>query len=197
MTDLDALWLGNLQQVVDRAAHELKDALNGVSLNVEVVRSRSGNAELPAAAVGAFAAAAGEQIETLGKRLESLLFLTRPAREPTDVALTLRHLAVLRVPAARADGGELTVEGVEHHVPTTARGTAVRLALSAGLLAVSPKGTRGRCVLDGGSGAVVRFSHESAGACDLDPAIIAALAGQAIRIERSPADLAVVFPGNS
>ena len=200
MTDLDALWLARLQEVADRAAHEIKDSLNGVVLNVEVARSRSAKPEGAAATVGPFAEAAASQLETLGKRVESLLFLARPARGSSDVAVTLRHLAELLVPAASADGGSLRVDGMDRPAPTSASGTAVRLALAAGLLAASPKGTRGRCTLEGmveGKGTVVRFSHESAGACTLDPATAAALAGHDVRIEGSREDLAVVFPGNS
>lgn len=194
MTDVDGLWLAKLQEVVDRAAHEVKDALNGVTLNVEVVRSRAGKAELPATAIESFAEAAAAQLETLSRRVESVLALGRPARNPADVALTLRHLAELLVPAARADGGSLSIDGITTNAPTSAPGTVVRLGLAAGLLAVSGKGRQGRCVLENGPEAVVRFSHESAGACDLDPATAAALAGHAVRIERSPRDLTLVFP---
>lgn len=194
MTDVDGLWLAKLQEVVDRAAHEVKDALNGVTLNVEVVRSRAGKAELPATAIGSFAEAAASQLETLSRRVESVLVLGRPARNPADVALTLRHLGELLVPAAHADGGRLSIDGVTTSAPTSAPGTVVRLGLAAGLLAVSGKGRQGRCVLENGPEAVVRFSHESAGACDLDPATAAALAGHAVRIERSPRDLTLVFP---
>lgn len=194
MTDVDGLWLAKLQEVVDRAAHEVKDALNGVTLNVEVVRSRAGKAELPATAIESFAEAAAAQLETLSRRVESVLALGRPARNPADVALTLRHLAELLVPAAHADGGSLSIDGITTNAPTSAPGTVVRLGLAAGLLAVSGKGRQGRCVLENGPEAVVRFSHESAGACDLDPATAAALAGHAVRIERSPRDLTLVFP---
>lgn len=194
MTDVDGLWLAKLQEVVDRAAHEVKDALNGVTLNVEVVRSRAGKGELPATAISSFAEAAAAQLETLSRRVESVLVLGRPARNPVDVALTLRHLAELLVPAAHADGGSLSIDGITTSAPTTAPGTVVRLGLAAGLLAVSGKGRRGRCVLENAPEAVVRFSHESAGACDLDPATAAALAGHAVRIERSPRDLTLVFP---
>lgn len=194
MTDVDGLWLAKLQEVVDRAAHEVKDALNGVTLNVEVVRSRAGKAELPATAIESFAEAAAAQLETLSRRVESVLALGRPARNPADVALTLRHLAELLVPAAHADGGSLSIDGITTNAPTSAPGTVVRLGLAAGLLVVSGKGRQGRCVLENGPEAVVRFSHESAGACDLDPATAAALAGHAVRIERSPRDLTLVFP---
>src|SRR5213075_1153796 len=112
MTDLaiDQLWLKTLEEVVNRAAHEVKDSLNGVSLNVEVVRSR---AERPGAEDGltAFATAASEQLELLTNRAEAVLFLARPARDPADVALVLRHLAALLIPAAKADGKRLVVDG--------------------------------------------------------------------------------------
>lgn len=200
MTDLDALWLARLQEVADRAAHEVRDALNGVVLNVEVTRSRAGSVELPANAIAPFAQAAAAQLETLAARVESLLFLARPQRGAADVGVTLRHLALLLVPAARADGGQLAVEEEGQLAPTSAPPVAVRLALAAGLLAAAPPGTRGSCVLEvagadeGNSGAVVRFSHESAGACRIDSATVAALAGHAVRIEGSDKDLAVVFP---
>lgn len=198
MTDLDAAWLRAFQEVANRAAHEVKDALNGVALNVEVVRSRSSAGDAPATAVAPFATAAADQLEVLGRRVEALLVLARPPREPTDVALTLRHLAELLVPAARADGGSLKVEGGERHAPTGAGGTATRLALVSGLLAVTAKGAHGRCGLDvAGGSAVVRFSHESAGDVPLDPALATLLAGHAIRCERSGTDLTFAFPGIS
>jgi hypothetical protein len=197
VTDLDALWLARLQQVVDRAAHEVKDALNGVVLNVEVARSRSANPDFSATALGPFAEAAAAQLETLGQRIEAILFLARPQRGGVDAGVTLRHLAQLLVPAARADGGHLVVEGADQSAPTSAPAAAVRLALASGLIAATPKGATGKCVLEAGSSgpdAVVRFSHESAGACSLDPATAAALAGHAIRIEGSETDLVLVFP---
>lgn len=199
MTDLDALWLARLQAVGNRAAHELKDALNGAVLNVEVARSRSGRADAVVPEIAPFAAAAAEQLETLARRVEALLFLTRPAAEPADVCLNLRHLAELLVPAARADGGTLEVDlsGAPAAAPSRAGGTAVRLALATGLLAVSGKGISGRCRLESGANPVVRFSHESAGACELDPATAAALAGRSIRSERSGNDLILVFPGST
>jgi signal transduction histidine kinase len=197
VTDLDALWLARLQEIVDRAAHEVKDALNGVVLNVEVTRSRSSKPDLAAVALGPFAEAASAQLEALTQRVEAVLFLARPQRGGVDVGVTLRHLAHLLVPAARADGGALVVEGESQSAPTTAPAAAVRLALASGLIAATPRGSTGRCVLErvsSGLDTVVRFSHESAGACSLDPATAAALAGHAIRIERSDEDLVVVFP---
>jgi signal transduction histidine kinase len=196
MEDLDKLWLQTLHEIVGRAAHEVKDALNGVSLNLEVVRSRSASEQ---AELLSFATAASEQLEILSARTESLLFLTRPHREasgPADVALTLKHLATLLVPAIKSDGGALEVDGSQGAAPTAAPAQAVRLALAAGILTLTREGGTSRCRLESGSNTVVRFSHESAGACTLEPPIAAVLAGHTIRIERSGKDLVMVFPGS-
>lgn len=203
MTDLDRLWLTTLEEVVGRAAHEVKDALNGVSINLEAVRSRVSRKGSNVESVSGLADAAASQLEVVIARTEALLFLARPHRPPTtlpDVALTLRHLAALLVPAARSDGGSLEVEGYEKPVQTGAPAQAVRLALAAGLLGFGLK-ARGRCRLEGGNDEsgrepVVRFSHESAAACSLDPAVAQALAMHNIRTERSGPDLNLWFPGS-
>ena len=196
--DLSVLWLETLQDVAHRAAHEVKDSLNGVSLNIEVIRSRSLREGTPASGVAAFAEAASAQFESLSARTESLLFLVRRPRAaaPEDVAATLRHLATLLVPAARADGGQLEVEVPDRSVPTAAPGVPVRLALARGLTALMDVGGSGRCRLDGGTGTVVRFSHESAGACRIEPAIAALIAEYDITTEMDPAgNLLLRFPG--
>jgi hypothetical protein len=192
--DLDNLWLATLQEITNRAAHEVKDALNGVSLNLEVIRSRSSNPHATLNGLEEFAMTAAEQLELLSARTEAVLFLARPPRDPADIAVTLRHLASLLVPATKADGGLLSVDGYAQSVPTAAPAQATRLALAAGLLALIKEGGASRCRLETGSETVVHFSHESAGTCSLDPAIAAAIAEQRIRTERSDNDLLLLFP---
>lgn len=199
LRDVDSLWLATLQEVVGRAAHEVKDALNGVSLNLEVIRSRAGRPETAASALTSFATAAADQFELLAVRTEALLFLVRPHRPASgqpDVGLTLRHLGSLLVPATKSDGGTLEVTGAEHSVPSSAPAAAVRLVLAAGLMAVTRAGGASRCALERGAEIVVRFSHESAANCVLDPAIAAAVAEHNIRTQRSNGDLVIVFPGS-
>ena len=36
--DIGALWLHTLQRAMARASHDVKDALNGVSVNMEVIQ---------------------------------------------------------------------------------------------------------------------------------------------------------------
>ena len=197
MTEVDRLWLRALQQVVGLAAHEVKDSLNGVSLNLEVIRSRASrpNGAGDNSTFAAFATAASEQLELLAIRTEAVLFLARPAREPADVAVVLGHLSSLLIPATKADGGRLAVEGYQTSAPTSAPAQATRLALAAGLLALTKDGNSGHCWLESGAEPVVRFSHESAVPCNLDPAIASAIAEHSIRTERSGSDLRIVFPG--
>jgi hypothetical protein len=153
--------------------------------------------------LSAFAGAAADQLDMVTDRTESLLFIARPHRgpAPADVGLTLRHLATLLVPAAKSNGGELEVDGGNQSVPTAAPAIATRLALAAGLLSLTKEGGVGSCRLEtpvNGTtdrGTVVRFSHEAASTCSIEPEIATAIAQHQIRTERSGSDLLIVFPG--
>ena len=220
MTDIDLLWLRTLEELGDRAAHEIKDTLNGVSLSLEVVRGRSGMTSSASSSVSDFAATAAAQLELVTERIEAMLVLSRRPREPADVAMTLRRLASLMVPAAKADGASLTVEGAEGSATTRAAAQATRLALGALLLQLVRHGG-GKCRLEAGPAspangngggihgsdgraAVVRFSHEAADACTLDPEIQSTIEEHGIRVEqghareeggRRFAETLLVFPG--
>ena len=197
MTDaIAALWLNTLHEIMDRSAHEVKDSLNGVSLNLEVIRSRSSRAGTAAKDIASFAEAASGQFETLTARVEAMLALARPPRAGSaDLAQSLKLLSTLLVPAARADGRTLTVDGYEQSVPTGAPALAVRLALASGMLSLVKGSKSGRCTLQSGLEPVVRFSHESAVTCSLDSAVAEALAGCNINTRRSDHDLLIEFPG--
>jgi hypothetical protein len=191
--NLDKLWLATLEEVINKGAHEVKDVLNGVSLNLEVIRSRVSNPVASHNGLDLFAMTAAEQLELLSARTEAVLFLARPAREPADIAVILKHLASLLVPATRADGGSLTVDGYWTSAPTRAAAQATRLALAAALLALTKDGGSSLCKLEKGAETVVRFSHESAGTCSLDPTVALAIAEEGIRHKRSGKDLLLVF----
>jgi hypothetical protein len=198
---LERLWLDALQGIVARAAHEVKDALNGVALNLEVIRSRSSSGR--ESGLGSFAESASAQLEALTARTEALLFLARAPKsgsDETDLAVTLKHLAALLVPAAKSEGGSLEVDGIDVSLSTAAPSVPVRLALAAPLLGLIKEGGRGRCSLQqansgaSGPGAVVRFSHESAVVRTVDPDIAKAIQHHGITAERSDNDLLVTFP---
>ncbi|MES2177168.1 MAG: hypothetical protein V4550_04820 [Gemmatimonadota bacterium] len=134
--DTAALWLHAFQRAVARASHDVKDALNGVSVNVEVVRSRAARPDTPAAAVLQFSNAAGQQLDRLSTLIDAILSLARAEREPVDVAAVLRRMTILcGASSSPADAHVRLIKGdYTGAVVTSARGDVVRLALVAPLL---------------------------------------------------------------
>ena len=196
MTDAEVLWLEAYRELILRGAHEIKGTLNGMALNLEVLRTRAQKATVEGKAVAPFADAAYDEFEKLSARIEAHLFLARPHRgdAPVDISVTVKHMATMLGPAARADGVGLEVEGFEVPAPTSAGASAVRLALATGLLALIKEG--GRCRVEPGSGAVVRFSHQSANtpAGSLGPQVEKAIAAEGIRAQEAGSELTLVFP---
>ncbi|HET9799556.1 MAG TPA: hypothetical protein VFP90_16265 [Gemmatimonadaceae bacterium] len=133
--DAGVLWLAALQRALGRAAHDVKDALNGVSVNLEVVRSRAGRAEAPASAVAPFAEAAAQQLERLTALLDTVLSLGRSERAPVDLSVTLRRVASLCGASSTATDARVVVRDLhDGDARTSVVGDAVRLALAAPLL---------------------------------------------------------------
>ncbi|MEP6992126.1 MAG: hypothetical protein ABJA80_14430 [bacterium] len=134
--DIGALWLVVLQRALGRASHDVKDALNGVSVNLEVIRSSAARPEVPASAVAPFAEAAGQQLDRLTSLIEAVLALARAERAPADVAAILRRVVtVSQASASSADAAvELLDSGLMLATHTSVRGDVVRLALMAPLL---------------------------------------------------------------
>jgi hypothetical protein len=134
--DVEGLWLATLQRALGRASHDVKDALNGVSVNVEVIRGRSRRADTLASAVAPFAESAGQQLERLTTLIEAVLALGRAERAPVDVAVTLRRIATVCGASSKPTDAEVLVEvGDVDSAATTLSGDAVRLALAAPILA--------------------------------------------------------------
>lgn len=158
------LWLEVGQRIAGRAAHEVRNALNGVAVNVEVVRSRLARAAaepgaVPPASVARFADVAAAQLESLSALTDAVLALARPAPEPADVRRLLAPVAVLLDAVARSEGGSLTLEDEEEdegaagtaHVAASAR--VARLVLAAALDAAVGCGRAVTCRVERGDAA--------------------------------------------
>src|SRR3954466_10957842 len=130
--EIDALWLQSLNQLVERVSHELKGALNGVSVNQEVIRSRSQKASATAASLITFIDAAVSQLDVVMSLTDALLGLTRRAREPVDIGAEARRIAILLAAVARADSRQLSIDdssALNALGVTSATGSAVRLVI--------------------------------------------------------------------
>ena len=197
--DAGVLWLAALQRALGRASHDVKDALNGVSVNLEVVRSRASRADALASAVAPFADAAAQQLERLTALLDAVLALGRSEREPADVGITLRRVAALCSASNAAADARVTVrDGRIDDARTAVPGDAVRLALAMPLLeaVVGRKGeTRDNvvCELEGSDDAVVvRLVADRPITIPTDVADVLRAAG--VRWTESANDLSLIFP---
>jgi hypothetical protein len=195
--EVDVLWLEALQQVAGRAAHEIKGALNGVCVNLEVVRSRAANqAGGPASNLTRFAEAARGQLEELVAMNEALLALTRRPRDIVDVATTAQHLITLLAPAARSEGGSLEVVGLPMNggSATSASAGTVRLVLATALLRALDKRATATCRLDAADGMVIRLECADGSAIELDPRVVRIATDAGIQIDSNGGGLSVAFP---
>ena len=195
---VDELWLDVLQQISARTAHEIKGALNGVSVNLEVVRSRSAKAEASAASVAPFATSAADQLDVVVRMTEALLGLCRAPREPVDVTETVDRFVALLAPSARVDGASLRLEppprdAVRRAVRT--RGNAVRSLLGAALLAALARKGDIRCRISGGEDTVVSLECADAeGPLTIPPEIMVVAADAGVPIHVEGPSMSLTFP---
>lgn len=142
LEDVASLWLATLQRGIARASHDVKDALNGVSVNLEVIRSRAARPDTPASAVASFGESAGHQLERLTSLIEAVLALGRVERTPVDVGITLRRVVTICGASTSSDDAAVKLVEDESMGSTFTRVApdVVRLVLLAHLLdlVVSP-----------------------------------------------------------
>ena len=193
---VDALWLEMLHRISTRAAHELKGALNGVSVNLEVVRSRSERGDAQASALSKYALAAAEQLGSVIAMTDALLVLARPTREPVEIGPVLRRINALLAPAVRADGRRLELEeSIDGLGVTSATGNAARLAIAASLLAATDGSTHVACrVTTDDQEPVLRIECRDRATLTLDQEVAPAVADSGIRMQAEPSAISISFP---
>jgi signal transduction histidine kinase len=133
---VDELWLRSYQKLAAYVAHDLKGALNGVSVNLEVVRSRAEREGTLASDVQRYSRSACDQLAVVIRATTSLLTAGRAMKGPVEVTAIARNLVSLVADTAANDGIRVDLE-VEGGMPaeTRASANAVRLAIAEPLLA--------------------------------------------------------------
>jgi signal transduction histidine kinase len=194
----DELWLDVLQEVSARTAHELRGALNGVAVNLEVVRSRSARPDAAAVSVAPFAASASDQLEAVVGMTEALLKLARPPRDPVDLGETLDALAALMLPSAHAEGGSLRIDMPGREVGggvVRVRGNVVRLVIAATLLAALSRKGDIRCRVEMGEEVVVGIEcADGEGPLELSSEVLAVAEAADIRVHSEGRSMSLAFP---
>jgi signal transduction histidine kinase len=201
--DAAALWLAFLQRSLSRASHDVRDALNGVSVNLEVIRSRATRPGSAAADVAPFAEAAGQQLERLTNLLEALLALGRSERGATDVSFALRQMAILCGAASSGAGAPVEVRlagGEMDGMMTRVSGDIVRLTIGATLAdAVAGTDRTSRagavvCTIDGNATHVLVTVEADGRRVRLPDGIAEAARAAGVQWSEDPQHLSLAFP---
>jgi len=135
------LWLRTLQAICDSAAHEVKGAMNGVAVNLEVVRTRAQRDGPLSQDVRSYATSAADQLGALNAMTQAMLSLVRTGREPADVGRIAGQIVSLLGPGVRSGGNRLEFIAEPLGKTTTSAPVAVvRLVLGAALYAMAEHG---------------------------------------------------------
>lgn len=193
-----ALWLVELQRVAVRGSHAIRNALNGVAVNLEVVRGRARRADATGESLSRFAEVAANQLDATTMLSEALLALTRPPREPADVRATAMAIhALLR---EGRTGGDGLRNGTRYEGPaaTAVPGVAVRLALAHALLPAAdddPPAEWSVEMSDGAAPAVLAFQvRRPSSAPRMDDEVEAVVQAAGVRVEHGTGTLTLSFP---
>ena len=193
-TAVDALWLATLQKLAAHVAHDLKGALNGVSVNLEVVRSRSERESSTGADVHRFAANAADQMAIVIRATTALLSLARGTRGPVEVSMVAKQVANLLDDMSSASGGrvQVMIEG-GMSAETAAPLNAVRLAVTECLMP-AVAGDKPVTVRVAGLPSP-RIQISPAAAPGLSPEVEAALSAAEIQIGTDGHGISISLPG--
>ena len=199
--DVGSLWLATLQRAMGRASHDVKDALNGVSVNLEVIRSRAARPDTPASAVASFGESAGHQLERLTSLIDAVLALSRAERTPVDVGATLRRVVTLCGASTSSDDAavRLVEDAGMGSTFSPVSSDVVRLALLAHLLDLVVSPARGTALSDvtctlssSDDGVQVRFAADGRSVSTSD-ALADIMRGAGVRWTEGN-NLSLVFP---
>jgi hypothetical protein len=192
---LSALWLATLQRLVERVAHDIRNTLNGVAVNVEVVRSRAGRGA-DASAIAPFATAAAAQVEILSGQADALVALVRPAPAALDLGGLLGRFGALLQDASGKALIDLDLPVNAGAVASGANGDATRLALASVLLAALHRPGRITCRLGTDGAPTVYISSSAGGPLSLATEIAETVVAAGILLAPFPDGIAVTFPSS-
>lgn len=148
--NVEQLWLATLQRLAAGVSHEMRNALNGAAVNIEVVRSRSTREGMPASSLASYASSASEQLEGVIAIAEALIALNRAPQRPVAAGRIADQVLALIRPPLVAGGGSVRLvvegEGVSDVAADVARLT-IAAALQSGATAAGEVRTELLCVV--------------------------------------------------
>ena len=185
------LWGETLHTLANVVAHDLRNALNAVAVNLEVVRGRSARGA-EASAIAPFAATAAANFETAAAAAEALLSFARPEPGRVDVAAIVVRLARLL-----AVGGGSRIDITDHsdgRATTSAGPDITRAAVARSVLAAVGTGERAACEIAVDDGIFLRVTGATRVPPLPDSELIAAALEQGVRIASGERSIELRFP---
>jgi hypothetical protein len=185
------LWGETLQTLANVVAHDLRNALNAVAVNLEVVRGRSARGA-EASAIAPFAATAAANFETSAAAAEALLSFARPEPGRIDIAAIVVRLARLL-----AVGGDSRLEINDRsagRATTSAAPDIARAVVARSVLAAVGTGERAACEIAVDDGIFLRVTGATRVPPLPDSELIAAALEQGIRIASGERSIELRFP---
>lgn len=192
-----AAWSAELGRLGGLVAHEINNLLNGVSVNLEVVRSRAAR-DAPGSAVAPFADSATSQLEALTPVIRGLVALTRPTAGDLSLVLEIGHISSVLGAVARARGGAVEVDVAGADTAICVAGATARLLLASAMRPAAEAGARARCTLNFADGeAVVRMARNDGIGVTLSSEGVRFAAAAGVRVHASDDALLLRFPAGS
>jgi hypothetical protein len=186
-----ALWAEAFQALASHIAHDFRNTMNGVAVNLEVVRARSARGA-EAAAIAPFAATAAAQFEVATAGAEALLGFARSEPAPADVAAIV--VRVSRLAELRTKGGMQVNDGSGGGARTSAPVELVRTAVARSVLAALADGNTISCEIAVDDGIFLRVTGVTHTPPPPDPELVAIARAHGVHIVARGQSLELRFP---
>jgi signal transduction histidine kinase len=171
-------------------AHDLRNALNAVAVNLEVVRGRSARGA-EASAIAPFAATASAQLELALAATEALLGFARAESEPADVGVIIDRLERLLAVRGQGPGDR---RALVRGAVTSAPADLVRAVVARSVLSALQVGASAPCEITVADGIFLRVTGGDASAPSLDPELVTLASVWGIRTATRGHALELSFP---
>ncbi len=185
------LWIDELGRLTDQILHGLRNGLQGVGINIEVIRSRTDHGSGNYSDLRSFAINAARQFEDVSAQIEALAFLSRTASGSADIGATTKAITTLL-----NAGGRTRVALQEAPFPARAAvsATTARLVLSHLCRTAVETGSAVSCEVRGTAPVAVAVNLDPAVNIEVNPKVVEIAEALHIKIMFEAASVAAVFP---
>ena len=192
--DAESAWAEELGRLASLVAHEVNNLLNGVAVNLEVVRSRAArNAE--SSTVAPFAETASAQLELLTPVIRAMITLAKPAHNAISLTAELANIVSVLGVVAAAKGGQISVDRPDSRTDTGVSGAAARLILASALRLAAEPGVYVQVgITTQGQETVVRLARPGNSGVQVPHAVAETAAAAGVQLEHVADALLIRFP---